>query len=105
MKFLVVMTSRTPPPPEMLPNIMAGMLHWIEQYQSKMDGIFGFAGIQGGCGIVNVDTADELDEIMVRNPFTPFSETRVYPLTDLKGSINRNQEVMAEMTATINGHG
>jgi muconolactone delta-isomerase len=88
-------------PPETALGLLEAMKGWVDQYGGRMDVLWGFAGMPGGCGIVNVDTADELDEIMTAFPFAPFSETNIYALTDLKKSLARASETFNAMAASM----
>jgi muconolactone delta-isomerase len=99
MKFLVVTVGRFPVPPEAALGLMEAMKGWVERYDGKMDALWGFAGMPGGCGIVNVDTADELDEIMTSFPFAQLSEIQIYPLADLRKSLDRATEAFQAMAA------
>lgn len=101
MKFLVVTTSKQPAPPEMAMGMIEAMRGWVDRNQSKMDAIWGFAGMPGGCGILNVDTADELDEVMTSFPFAQFSEIQIYPLTDLHRALDRAQSAWEQMAGSM----
>ena len=55
--------------------------------RGKLQFAWSLAGQVGGGGILNVDSAEELDAIMVGFPFGPFSEIEVYALADLEASL------------------
>ncbi len=98
MKFLVVTKSKTPFPPEMAMGLVDAMEGWVRKYTAsgKIEQTWGFAGIQGGGGIVNVNSLEELDAIMTEFPFAPFSDTEIYGLADLQtGLQNMKQAIQA----------
>jgi muconolactone delta-isomerase len=89
MRFLVISNPRYMTPPELIPSLTDGMLAWVGQHSAsgKLQSAWSFAGRLGGGGILNVDSAEELDAIMVGYPFGPFSEIEVYALADLEASL------------------
>jgi muconolactone delta-isomerase len=103
MRYLVVTKSKQPFPPEMAAGLLDAMSHWTEQYtaQGKIEQSWGFAGIQGGGGILNVDSPEELDDIMTQFPFAPFSDVEIYGLVDLHDALNRNRRFIAMMAAAM----
>lgn len=94
MKFLVVTKSKLPFPPEMALGLIEAAEGWIRKHSEngKMEQVWGFAGLQGGGGILNVASLDELDAIMTEFPFGPFSEIEVYGLAD----VHKGMEVMKQ---------
>ncbi len=106
MRFLVVSKSTSPFPPDMALGMMDAMLGWVERYESsgRMEQSWAFAGTQGGGGILNVESTEELDEIMAQFPFAPFSQIDVYPLADLRHSIEKNREFVASMITAMAAH-
>ena len=99
MRYLVVTKSKIPFPPQMAPMLFDAMIAWVDSnvQSGKMEQVWSFAGIQGGGGILNVDSLEELDSIMIRSPFSPFSDTEVYGLVDVKDALNRGKQVIAQM--------
>ncbi len=95
MKVLVLVKNRYPIPPEVISRIMDGALAWKRKYEGKMDQLFAFAGMQGGGGIVNADSAEELDTMLAELPMAPFSDIEIYPLTDVEG-VWQSRKKMAE---------
>jgi muconolactone delta-isomerase len=100
MRFLVVTQSRTPFPPEMAMGLVQAVEAWSRKYTAsgKFEQIWGFAGVQGGGGIANVNSLEELDAIMTEFPFAPFSTTEVYGLVDLHGSLKLIKQSIQAMT-------
>jgi muconolactone delta-isomerase len=91
MRFLVISNPKFITPPEILSNLVDAMSAWIDQHTAsgKLQSAWSLAGRVGGGGILNADSADELDAIMVGYPFGPFSDIKVYALADLEGSLQR----------------
>ena len=81
MRVLVVAKPRFPIPPEQLPAMVQGALHWRERHRDSMDA---FGTFVGGGGFAIFDVADEetLHRIMIEMPFTPFSELDVRPFLE-----------------------
>ena len=104
MQFLVITKQGSPTPPEMVVPMLAEMSAWVAQHRAsgKMTAVWAFAGTTGGGGVLEVDSHEELDAIMARFPFAPFSSVEVIPLADLDISLANGkafvQEMMAGMT-------
>lgn len=83
----------------MLAGLIDAMQGWRSRYASKFDQIWAFAGIQGGGGILNVDTIEEMDAVMREFPFLPVSDVEIIPLVDidnaLAGAKGQIQQMMA----------
>jgi muconolactone delta-isomerase len=99
MRFLILSQPKHPPPPS--PEIFDATSEWINRWQGtgKMEQAFAYAGKPGGGGILDVESHEELDEIMSGFPFGPFSELQVIPLTDLHAALGRGKEAVAQMMA------
>ena len=98
MRLLVVSKGgKHLPPPELVLVLVDAMGAWQSKYADKMEQIWAFAGTQGGGGILNVESLEELDAIMGEFPFGPFSEVEILPLTDLGASLQRTKERIAAM--------
>jgi muconolactone delta-isomerase len=91
MRFLILSNPTHLTPPEIIPSLVDAMSAWVDQHTAsgKLESAWSFAGRVGGGGILTVDSADELDAIMVGYPFGSFSDVEVYPLADLEGSLQR----------------
>jgi len=89
MRFLILSNPTHLTPPEMIPSLVDAMSAWVDQNTAsgKLESAWSLAGQAGGGGILNVDSAEELDAIMVGFPFGPFSEIEVYALADLEASL------------------
>jgi muconolactone delta-isomerase len=99
MKFLITQESKYPIPPEISSRVLEGMMAWLDKYQrqGKLEASWSIAGRQAGGGILNVNSLEELDEIMTQNPLAPFSDVRAEPLSDARESLQRGLKIMEEM--------
>lgn len=100
MRFLVISKNRHLVPPEALPTLVNAMSEWINRYNSKLEQVWGFSGMQGGGGIVRVESQEELDAILAEYPLSPFAEQEIYPLVELGDSLQRVKRA-AQAVATI----
>lgn len=101
MQFLVITRQTSSPPPEMLVPMLDAMSAWVAQYRAtgNMQSVFAFAGTPGGGGVIEVDSHEELDAIMARFPFAPFSSIEVIALSDLEKSLANGKAFVQEMMA------
>jgi muconolactone delta-isomerase len=99
MRFLVITKTKHPLPPQMAVGLLDAMIAWTDTYtkSGKMEQIWSFAGYQAGGGILNVESLEELDSVMVHMPLAPFSHVEVYGLVDVKDALNRGKQVTSEM--------
>lgn len=99
MKFLVITHPKHPIPPEIGLQLIDAMVAWVNHHASggKIQETWSFAGIGGGGGILNVDSAEELDAIMSGFPFGPFSDVQVYLLADLHQGLQSTKQAMQAM--------
>ncbi len=100
MRFLVTTINRSPMPPEAVPMLVQAMKDWAARHTASgaFEQIWSFAGLQGGGGIANVDSLEQLDSVMAEFPFGPFSEIHVYGLADLNQAMD-NLERLLQMRA------
>ena len=104
MKFLVISTSRESMPMEMVLPSMHGMQAWLAEHRAsgKLVQAWSFAGMNGGGGIVEVDSHEELDTMMSSFPFGQTSDMHVYPLADLDAAMETG---IAAFTAMMEAAG
>jgi muconolactone delta-isomerase len=100
MRFLIVTKSKLPFPLDMAVPLFDAMQGWVDANTTsgKMEQTWGFAGLAGGGGILNVDSFEELDAIMTSMPFGPFSSVEVYGLSDVKQALTAGRQAVAKMT-------
>ena len=101
MQFLVITRQKTPAPPEMLMPLLGAMEAWVAQNRAsgKATAQWAFAGTIGGGGVLDVESHEELDAIMSRFPFGPFSSIEVIALSDLDQSLAHAKAFVQEMMA------
>ena len=101
MRYLIIAQNRTPLPPEMALGILGAVSAWSEGYVAagKIEQTWGFAGLQAGGGILNVASAEELDEVMAQFPLAPFSKVEIFGLVDLGPALERGKQAITAMFA------
>jgi muconolactone delta-isomerase len=101
MQFLVITRQSTPPPPEMLMPMIGAMDAWVGQLRAsgKAKAMWAFAGTAGGGGVLEVESHEELDAIMTRFPFGPYSTIEILPLSSLDESLANAKAFVEEMMA------
>jgi muconolactone delta-isomerase len=99
MKFLMVSKSKHLVPPELMTDVIGGMKSWLQKYKGKIEQSWGFADTQGGGGILNVESLEELDLILTEFPMGPFSELDVHGLVALEPSLERLQIALQSMSS------
>jgi len=99
MRFLVIGKNRSPVPPDIAPALFDAMIAWVNKIKAsgKVEALWGTAGVAGGGAILNVDSADELDAIMIEFPFAPFSEITIVLIVDIVESLQRSKQAMLAM--------
>jgi muconolactone delta-isomerase len=99
MKFLVVTKSKMPFPPEMAEGIIDAVEGWTRKYTASgnLEQVWSFAGLQGGGGIGNVNSLEELDAMMTEFPIGPFSDIEIYGLVDFEASVGTWREAAKAM--------
>ncbi len=85
--------------------MMQAMKGWVAEHRQsgKLVDVWSFAGQTGGGGVVEVDSHEELDEIMSGFPFGPFSDVTVYALSDLDRALDTAERAMAQMMEAMGG--
>ncbi len=86
MRFLVIMTpvegAVTNLEPQKILKIVTSHVEYLEdlQMQGKVAESGSFAGLRGGFGILDVESLNELNDIVNLDPAMPYMETKIYPL-------------------------
>lgn len=82
-------------------GLFAAMKAWSARHiaSGKIEQVWSFAGVSGGGGIFNVDSPEELDEIMAEFPLGPFSDTKIHGLVDLSKSLDSAAKAVEAMMA------
>jgi muconolactone delta-isomerase len=99
MRFLVVTTPKHPVPPEMALGLFEALSAWAKDLtgKGKMEQGWAFAGSNGGGGILNVESLEELDAIMGAFPLGPFSNIDVHGLVELEPALERARTAIRSM--------
>lgn len=100
---ILVEPGAVPPPPEMMPKMLAGFVEWREKWRSKMEVFAFWAGRGGGMAIVNAADEVELSQMMMEWPFAPISQIEVRPICDGDDALRRLGKTMQEMAAKMGG--
>ena len=101
MQFLVITRQKTPAPPEMLMPMLGATEACLAENRAsgKAKAMWGFAGTIGGGGVLEVESHEELDAIMSRFPFGPFSTIEIIALSDIDATIANAKAFAEEMMA------
>ena len=94
MRFVVSTKLRHLVPPEVSIKLLNAMAPWQKQWGGKIEQVWSFAGIQGGGGILNVESLEELDAVMSSFPLLGISDVEVLPIVDLDDSLKRSLKVL-----------
>ncbi len=89
MRFLVITKNVHPVPMELFGMLVEGLQQWADTHlaSGKIEQTWSFSGQPAGGGILNVESHEELEEIMTGFPFGNWAETQIIPLSDLHRSI------------------
>jgi len=96
MKALVIGRPKFQVPPDMAPMITQGALDWYERYKDRFTEFGTFMG-GGGFATVEVESADELNQMIVEMPFAPFSEITAELFVEGDKGFRQFQEAMQAM--------
>jgi len=86
MRFLVIMTpvetAVTNLKAQKILKIITSHVEYLEdlQMRGKVVESGSFAGLRGGFGILEVESLNELNDIINMDPAMPFMDTKIYPL-------------------------
>jgi muconolactone delta-isomerase len=85
----------------MLIPMLGAMEAWLAEVRAsgKATAFWAFAGTVGGGGVLEVASHEELDAIMTRFPFGPFSTIEIIALSNLDESLANARTFFQEMMA------
>jgi muconolactone delta-isomerase len=90
MKFLLIVTPRRDAsiPPAAVAGMLAAQRDWLHDrmHDGTVEYAYSFAA-GGGCGVLNVDSHEALNELIVNSPAFMISDYDARPLADLDSSI------------------
>jgi hypothetical protein len=96
MKALVIGRPKFQVPPDMAPMVTQGALDWYDRYKDRFVEFGTFIG-GGGFGLVEVDDAETLNQMIVEMPFAPFSDITAELYVDGDKGFRQFQEAMQAM--------
>ncbi len=101
MKFMLIgRGGKHPMPPEIAAGVFEATIQWHKNLMDSGKGevSWGVAGQPIGLDVVNVDSLEELDEIVNAFPLAPFGDMEVLPLIDMAESLERTKQAVQAMT-------
>jgi hypothetical protein len=99
MRFLVVATPKTTPPPEMIPSMIDRSEEWQQRYTDKFE-TFGLFPGGGGFAVADVSDEAELHRMIIEMPFSPFSDHQIMAIVDPATGWRQSREAFAAMMAS-----
>lgn len=108
MRFLVIMTpvetAVTNLKAQKILKIITSHVEYLEdlQMQGKVVESGSFAGLRGGFGILDVESLNELNDIVNLDPAMPYMDTKVYPLVSGEDRVRQLKKRM-QMEAETEG--
>lgn len=98
MQVLVVATPQHPIPPSEMPGIIEGATDWWTRHREEFD-VFGTFPGGGGFGVLEVEDAERINQLMLEMPFSPFSSYEVRPFVAGDTGFTQLREAMAAQAA------
>ncbi len=97
MRVLVVGTPQFPIPPDQLLAMADAGLAWFQRYQDQLEAFGNFPG-GGGFGVVDVDDAETLNQMLLELPFVAFSRIEVRPVVPGETAFRQLRDAAAAMS-------
>ena len=96
MRFLVTLKQKYMVPPEVQVGLLDGSIAWIKRYTAskKMEQSWAFAGTPGGGGVLNVNSAEELNQIMAELPLGAVGEIEIQPIIDVEEAMTQAKKAI-----------
>lgn len=96
MRFLFTAKTIHPMPPDMALGLMEALEGWVNKHTAskKFEQAWHFPGMMGGGGIINVNSLEELNAIVMEFPLAPFTETEVRPLMEIHEGLKHIKQAM-----------
>jgi len=97
-RFLVLSISRDAVPPEQVLSLIATKRKWVAEHREsgKLQDLFSLAGRSSSGYILDVESHEELTAIRAGDPFAPFSDVEIYPLSDLEQAFDVYEREMQQ---------
>lgn len=99
MRFLVHTKGRDPLTLEMGLMMIEGMRGWLGNLRASghLVDVWAYAGTQGGGGILEVASHEELNELMAGFPFGQTSDIEVIALSDMDTALDQATAAIKQM--------
>ena len=83
----------------MMLGLFDAMMAWAKKYQAnkKFDMIWATAGVPGGGAVANVNSLEELNQIMAEFPMGPASEIKIKPIMDIQPALEAGKKAFLAM--------
>ena len=102
MKYLTIVTRRqqAPVPLEALPGILIAQREWLNEHvaDGTIDVVHAFPQ-GGGVAIVNADSAEELNAMLLSQPGFMLNDFDIRPLVDINTALTNAAEAIQRMAA------
>ena len=91
-----------PLPPEQTLELAVKEWETVMSYRQQGKALAGgaLAGRKGGCGIWDVDSAEELHTLVSQLPMFPFIEWEIIPLTTVEYALEHAKQALASLRAS-----
>jgi hypothetical protein len=96
MKVLVVATPRHPVTPDQLGPMVDGALAWYDRYKDRFQAFGNFPG-GGGFGVIDVDSSETLNQMILEMPFSFVSDLEIRPFVPGDAGFRQVKEALANM--------
>jgi hypothetical protein len=100
MKALVIARPQFPIPPEQAPMVVEGALEWYARYKDRLTEFGTFLG-GGGFAVVDIDSTDELNKMIVEMPFSLFMDIRTELYMEGDSGFRQFQDAMQAMMESM----
>ena len=99
MRFLITANQKYMVPPEVQIGLLDGSVSWAKKYTAnkKIEQSWSFVGLPGGCGILNVSSLEELNQIVAEFPLGAITQTEIRPIMDFEEGINQAKKAIMSM--------
>jgi muconolactone delta-isomerase len=103
MKFLVTQRRRdgVPVPPDAIAGLLRAQSEYLDEQMriGTVDVAYGLPQGGGGLAIVNADSAEQLNEILVASPLFMLTNIEVQPLADIHATLAAAASALQRMAA------
>ena len=94
MNVLVVATPKHPVPPDQLGPMIDGAMEWYERYQNRFQAFGNFPG-GGGFAVIDVDSAETMNQMVLEMPFAPVSDLVIRPFVPGAAGFQQVKDALA----------